>query len=572
MIDESQDAVKILEISGEMEAFLYQSFINAQYYLDEPYRETLEESLQDSLVSIDNVKRRVRISLQGLDYSLKRIDRLLQTQQTVNPEVAESERVTVTQLRNRIMIFNSFLEQLLDYNTDDIEAAKELLNITIEPYYRSKLLPMVDQFRSQIRDNLDNEVVALNDRLNRYSNILLLATVLAFIFSLILAYLLYKSITTPIHELSIAAEEIGHGNLERRIEINSEDEIGKLGMSFNRMAENLNKITFSKEYVDDIIESMGDALIVTDQDAEITKINSATQSLLGYRNGELMGENLSLLFKDDEKESLAQVNRNAEVDSYETEFVQKSGSFLPVSLSKAVIHDNEGRAEGLVFVASDITERKKSEEMIRQSLKEKETMLAEIHHRVKNNLAVISGLLQMQEWKSEDQAAKGVLQDSQLRVKSIALVHEKLYQSENLSNISFHQYVEQLIEEINHTFENKATDIEFEIDVEPIELSVNKAIPCSLLLNELIVNIHKHAFKDRSKGKVQVIIEEQNGLVHLIVKDNGVGFDHNPTDDESLGMSLIETLVGQLGGELDAYNDNGATFDITFSLDDSNND
>jgi two-component sensor histidine kinase len=203
--------------------------------------------------------------------------------------------------------------------------------------------------------------------------------------------------------------------------------------------------------------------------------------------------------------------------------------------------------------------------MIRKSLKEKEVLLAEIHHRVKNNLAVISGLLQMQRWQTDQQSARDVLQDSQLRVKSIALVHEKLYQSENLSDIAFDQYVNDLIKGINQTFSNAEKDITFDIDIEPITFSLGKAISCSLLLNELIVNAHKHAFKGLKQGKVTVRLWKEGQQGFLIVRDNGLGL---PPDNKkkSLGMTLVNTLAEQLNGEIEAYNEGGAVFSVTFKL------
>lgn len=568
VIDESQDAVEELQISSEMEAYLYRSFINAQYYLDEPYRATLEPGLQDSLTSIENIKRKVRIALQGLNNNLKRIERLLKNDGTANftsPEARRRSMETVAQLKNGIRYYNSLMEQLLSYDQGEFQDAKALLTVTLEPYYRTKLLPLVERFRSQIRTNLDDQVVVLENRLTRYSNILLAATLVAFIISLILAYLLYRSITKPIYSLALAADEIGRGNLEKRIEVQSDDEIGHLARSFNRMAENLDKITFSKEYVDDILESMGDALIVTDREGNITKVNSETLNMLGYIPYELIEQPVETIFGHREG-----VRKEGIIDNIETHLKRKDGGLIPVNLSKSMIEDKEGVIQSRVYVASDITELKKSEKMIKESLEEKEILLAEIHHRVKNNLAVISGLLQMQRWETENEAAQEVLQDSQLRVKSIALVHEKLYQSVNLSSISFDHYVGELVEGINQTFNSSKTDIDFDIEVEPIVFSVSQAIPCSLLLNELVVNVHKHAFGDRKKGEVMIRLWRDERDVHLVVKDNGQGMQTmSDLSDQSLGMSLVNTLVEQLNGQIEIKNEEGTTFNITFELDES---
>ena len=569
VIHESQEAIQELKVSNELQSHLYQSFINVQYYLDEPYRATLDQNLQDSLLGTENIKRKVRISLQGLNLNFKKIERLLKNanySQYTSAEAQEQTIATVNLLKSKIETYNSFINQLLDYSQNDFQNAKSLLTVTVEPLYRNNLLPLLEQLRNKIQMNLNDQARRLNDRLDRYGNIIFLATLIAFLFTLLLAYSLYRSIAAPLHSLSEAAKEIGRGNLEKRIPVKSNDEIGQLSRSFNRMAKNLNAITFSKQYVDNIIESMGDALIVTDEKLEIIKVNSAALSLLGYRKDEIMGQPLADMFFNDENEELLNLNENSVLENYETYFQRINGDTFPVSLSKSIIYNNDETIEGAVCVVSDITERKKSERVIKNSLEEKEILLAEIHHRVKNNLAVISGLLQMQRWETENKATQEVLQDCQLRVKSIALVHEKLYQSDNLSNIQFDKYVRELVDEIDKTYANSDTDITFETDIVPIVLSINQAIPCSLLLNELIVNAHKHAFKDREDGVVRITLSRDDQLIKLTVKDDGIGMDENTGSKKSLGMSIVYTLVKQLDGTLEVRNEDGAVFNIFFTL------
>lgn len=573
VIVENRGAVKELEISGQLESNLYQSLINSQYYLDEPYRSTLSTNQRRSTPTIDKIRSNVRTSVQGIRRNLQEIEKLFQDDdyaQFLSQQKRDTSMILLRELKSKVMFYNSLIEQSVGYEQGNFQDGKEFLVVTIEPFFRNSLLPLVERFRSQIRSNLDQEVAQLKSRLSRYSNILLGATLLALLFAIMLGYVLYKSITIPIKFLADATQEIGRGNLEKRIEVKTDDEIGQLGTSFNRMAENLNKITFSKEYIDDIVESMGDALIVTDEQARIKKINSATSSLVGYSSSELIDQPLSIILTGKNKKELMSLGKRSKLDNYETHFKLKNGERLPVSLSKAFIHDNEGKIQGLVCVASDITERKKSEQIIRNSLKEKEILLSEIHHRVKNNLAVISGLLQMQIWETDNEIAEGVLQDSQMRVKSIALVHEKLYQSKNLSSIAFDTYILELLEGIENMYQNSKTDVTFKTDIAPVIFNINQAIPCSLLLNELVVNAYKHAFNGRSKGEISINLREENGLIILKVKDDGVGLDgqNNSDSKKSLGMSLINTLVEQLKGDIKAYSDGGASYKITFKLKD----
>ncbi len=217
-------------------------------------------------------------------------------------------------------------------------------------------------------------------------------------------------------------------------------------------------------------------------------------------------------------------------------------------------------------MASDITKRKEAEEQITKSLKEKEILLSEIHHRVKNNLAVISGLLQMQIWETQDTTAETALKDSQLRVQSIALVHEKLYQSENLSYIQFDYYIRDLLQAISSTYMDTHVSVSIKTDLDDIVLNINQAIPCSLLLNELIVNAYKHAFDNGAGGNIYVKTHKNEDTIHLYVKDDGVGLpqDFELDDANSLGMTLINTLTQQLNGEISMKNENGAIFEVNF--------
>ncbi|HKL17430.1 MAG TPA: histidine kinase dimerization/phosphoacceptor domain -containing protein, partial [Halalkalibaculum sp.] len=383
--------------------------------------------------------------------------------------------------------------------------------------------------------------------------------------SIFLAYFLYSSVAYPLKDLALAAKNIGSGNLDERIEVKNRDELGNLANEFNRMAENLSKTTVSRNFMDDIIESMADSLVVADASGQIQRVNSSTLEMLGYNEGELKGEPLAGLFSD--SEVIAKYLASSDqVENREAKYLKKDGGTIPISLSLGTIHDGEGNKQGIVSVASDITKRKEAEEQITKSLKEKEILLSEIHHRVKNNLAVISGLLQMQIWETQDTTAETALKDSQLRVQSIALVHEKLYQSENLSYIQFDYYIRDLLQAISSTYMDTHVSVSIKTDLDDIVLNINQAIPCSLLLNELIVNAYKHAFDNGAGGNIYVKTHKNEDTIHLYVKDDGVGLpqDFELDDANSLGMTLINTLTQQLNGEISMKNENGAIFEVNF--------
>lgn len=203
---------------------------------------------------------------------------------------------------------------------------------------------------------------------------------------------------------------------------------------------------------------------------------------------------------------------------------------------------------------------------LQDALREKEVLVKEVHHRVKNNLAVISSLLQMQIWESEDGPTRQVLQDSQLRIQSISLVHEKLYQSDNMAQVNFREYVEELLEAIERTYEEAGNHIRIETDITNVEMTVNLAIPTSLILNELVTNAYKHAFNGREEGRIRVQVDRTGSGMVLEVRDNGAGLpdDFGEGQDSSLGMSLVSTLTKQLSGEIEAYTEEGAVFRITY--------
>lgn len=214
----------------------------------------------------------------------------------------------------------------------------------------------------------------------------------------------------------------------------------------------------------------------------------------------------------------------------------------------------------------DIHEQKLLQEELKKSLHEKDVLLQEVHHRVKNNLALISGILQLQAYKTDVEEVKLELSDSGSRIQSIATIHELLYQSENFSQINFKSEITKLIENISDTFSNE-TDVEYEVKLVDIILNVNQAIPCALIVNEVLTNIYKHAFKGRTTGRVDVNLSSEGNQVQLQIKDNGVGLPENfkLSDQESLGSQLITTLKLQIGAEINLYSDSeGTIFTLSF--------
>jgi two-component sensor histidine kinase len=244
------------------------------------------------------------------------------------------------------------------------------------------------------------------------------------------------------------------------------------------------------------------------------------------------------------------------------------GSEFPVELWTSVVHNDEGEPVALVGVARDITERKRTDENLRASLREKEVLLKEIHHRVKNNLQVISSLLSLQAEYLTDENMLRIMRDSQSRVKSMALVHEKLYQSHNLAEIDFGDYVHVLVMQLFRSYGVPQDSIQMIITADAVALSVDRAIPCGIIVNELITNALKYAFPGGRKGKIEVELQSTPpGMIRLAIRDDGVGLPENVEfhKADSLGLTLVRMLTDQVQGQLSIPRTTvGAEFVLTF--------
>jgi two-component sensor histidine kinase len=211
---------------------------------------------------------------------------------------------------------------------------------------------------------------------------------------------------------------------------------------------------------------------------------------------------------------------------------------------------------------------------LEKNLEEKNTLLAEIHHRVKNNLAVISGMLQMQSFKETDMHIQKKLMDSTLRIKSMATIHEQLYQSNSFSNMNFDAGLKNLVHTILETLDDHSK-IETKFNIEPINLNINQAVPCCLIVNEVLTNSIKHAFSNMQKGLISIQLQKNDQQITLQITDNGVGFpdDAEPETKDSLGMVLIQTLAHQLEADYEYKSrktEPGVLFLLSFNLWDVN--
>lgn len=312
-------------------------------------------------------------------------------------------------------------------------------------------------------------------------------------------------------------------------------------------------------------------IALMDKHQEINQVNTAFSKTFGYQTGEIQGLNIDqLIVPEDEQEAAQKVSEqifSGKTAHHSGKRQCKDGSLVDVLIYGVPVVVN-GKTVAIFGLYVDITNRKQAEEKVRKSLKEKEVLLAEIHHRVKNNLAVITGLLELQAYNTSSEEATDVLKVSQMRVNSIALIHEKLYQNEDLSEISFDRYLEQLTDVIVSSLKSSQTDVEINIDAAPIKLTVNQAIPCGLILNEIITNAHKHAFPDQSQGTIDISLTQQGKNITLKIADDGIGIPDKTSLDNptSLGLKLIRTLTKQLKGTANFSNGTGTRFTLQFEL------
>jgi PAS domain S-box-containing protein len=230
------------------------------------------------------------------------------------------------------------------------------------------------------------------------------------------------------------------------------------------------------------------------------------------------------------------------------------------------LKSEKSEVDKVIIITEDITQRKISEEKIKASLIEKEILLKEVHHRVKNNMQVISSMLNLQSNYIKDTKALSLFKDSQNRVKSMALIHEKLYQSKNFDQIDFEQYITVLINYLFRSFNVAGNQIKTQIDSEAVMLDITKAIPCGLILNELVSNSLKHAFPNNREGNIHLEFKKVNSNFEIRYEDDGIGlppdFDFRNTD--SLGMQIVNALVKQLHGDITFVVDQGTEFRLKF--------
>ncbi|MCX9083140.1 MAG: PAS domain-containing protein [Candidatus Methanoperedens sp.] len=340
-----------------------------------------------------------------------------------------------------------------------------------------------------------------------------------------------------------------------------------------RAEELLNK---SKEFAETVLSSMKDAIcIINVNNFKIIDVNSVFLKNYGMKKEEVIGKSC---YEITHKRSepcippydicpLRETLKSGEHSAAEHVHYKKDGEKQYVEVSTSPILDEHGRITKVIHVSHDITERKVAEVKIKASLEEKEVLLREIHHRVKNNMQIVSSLLGIQSQNIEDKKYKDIFIQSQTRIDSMSLIHQKLYQSESLAQINFKDYIDSIVSNIFESYCTKS-NITFDLDVEDIPLKIDYAVPCGLIINELVTNCLKYAFPDERQGKIRILVKsKENNMIQLSISDDGIGIpkDLDIRNTESLGLRLVTSLAeNQLNGEIILKRDSGTEFQVNF--------
>ncbi|MFN2425614.1 MAG: sensor histidine kinase [Candidatus Binatia bacterium] len=376
--------------------------------------------------------------------------------------------------------------------------------------------------------------------------------------SVLLAAGVAGRLSRPVVAFAAHARRIGRGEVVQSDGLRRRDEIGDLARAFEEMATTLRQTTVSKDYFDNVLRSMADMLLVADARARIVTANPSCLAELGCDEETLRGTRVEELLPGFGSFSDRPVSNDPQPPRW-FELRKPGGGHIPVRVSAAPLRDVDGRPTGYVFVMQNVAERMAAEKQIERSLVEKEILLREIHHRVKNNLQIISSMLNLQGERSADAHMREVFQESEVRIRAMALVHEQLYRSGDLAHVDLAQYLDTLAQQVIRYFGRGDCAVDVRVEHAIREVSVDQAIPIGLIVNELIANSVQHGFASSRAGHITVELSGDTGGRRLSVCDDGAGFpeslDIETTD--SLGLKLVLALTEQLGGRFSMTREGG---------------
>lgn len=329
------------------------------------------------------------------------------------------------------------------------------------------------------------------------------------------------------------------------------------------------------EYLGQAFDRIPVAMVVVNQQGLITRLNRLAESTFGYASVELLGKPVEVLVPERYRHAHPSYRRGFQANATarpmgagrDLSGLRKDGSEFPVEIGINPVDTGEGPM--ILSVILDLSERKQNEKRIHDTLREKELLLEEVHHRVKNNLQVIHSLLDLQMLKISDPDLVAMLRDSQNRIRSMSMIHQTLYQSHDFAEVDFQRFLGELLPTLMDSYGTVTGHVAIRISANHVKLPINEAIPCGLIVNELVSNALKHGFPGQRRGTICVELrQETNGDVELSISNDGVSIpaDQNLERNGSLGLQLVQLLTRQLQGKLDIQRANPTCFTLRFSL------
>ncbi|MCK5351089.1 PAS domain S-box protein, partial [bacterium] len=347
------------------------------------------------------------------------------------------------------------------------------------------------------------------------------------------------------------------GDHETRIPHEGNDELTGLARSINGMLEEL---YYSEKALGIILGVTRLPIIVMDRKGVIKAWNQQAQEILGWTATEAKGRDDLIIDKGARSDFLQFVEfacSSPTMLTYECQATGKNGIPFEGMFVASSADSPENEEDRVVMILIDVTVRKDAERALKATLDIKDTLLMEIHHRIKNNLQAVSSVLELGTLKADNPLAAEVIRESQTRISAMALVHEKLYRSDNPREVDLRPYVEELVRNIARTFNREGSAIGLNIDVQELKLNCETAVSCGLIINELVTNVFKYAYPDGRMGTLTLRLgEQEEGLYSLTISDDGEGIPSERAGG-SMGLSIVESLARQLDGSLEIASNGG---------------
>jgi PAS domain S-box-containing protein len=327
----------------------------------------------------------------------------------------------------------------------------------------------------------------------------------------------------------------------------------------------------SEQRFRNLLETVQLVAVTLDAKGRITFINDYALALAGYQRHEVLGKDWFELFVPLDMPEREELRASVGTESFPAHndgiFTVRGGGHRLIAWSNTIVRDIQGNVVGVAGIGEDITERRQAQEALAASLKEKEVLLKEVYHRVKNNLQTVSSLLSLQADAVKDAPTRELFLESRSRVHSMAMVHERLYRSSTLADVDFRSYIETLAN-THLRSSSLAGTVALELDVAEITLGIDRAITCGLILNELLSNSLKHAFPGERRGTIRIGMACRGKECVLSYADDGIGLPEGfvAEEKESLGMVLITGLAQQIRAKLEVQVEGGTNFTITFPV------